>query len=464
MSALGRLIRRYVLAGVGIALGIVLLNVAIFIGIVGVVGYRQAFSIARYFPSEIAAGFTLDEAGNPAPGPEHTPAEWFSGFAWAMMLDDDGNVIYRYNLPESLDHPYTTSEVVSFARWYLEDYPVMSYLTEYGVLVLGRPPGSVNRYNFYMDTEINEALLGAVRPVLALNLVLIVVPCALLAWAMHRRLRGVEHGLQELAEGRPVQLAETGATAALARQLNRTSAHLRRQSETIARRDAARTEWVAGVSHDIRTPLALIFGYAERLESDDTLGPAQRGMAGAIKAQGQVIRGLIEDLNLTSKLQYGAQPLRRAPTAAGALLRGAVIDFINSDPGCEVGFTATPAAEAAVIDVDAPLIRRAMANLLGNSARHNPGGCTVAVSADAAEGWLTVTVDDDGAGYPLAVLTALDPEAAENAAPDAPRPHILGLHIVAQIAAAHGGSARFANTEHGAQAVMRLPTAGKIGS
>ena len=41
MSALGRLIRRYVLAGVGIALGIVLLNVAIFIGIVGVVGYRQ---------------------------------------------------------------------------------------------------------------------------------------------------------------------------------------------------------------------------------------------------------------------------------------------------------------------------------------------------------------------------------------------------------------------------------------
>jgi len=105
-----------------------------------------------------------------------------------------------------------------------------------------------------------------------------------------------------------------------------------------------------------------------------------------------------------------------------------------------------------------------MANLLGNSARHNPGGCTVAVSADAAEGWLTVTVDDDGAGYPLAVLTALDPEAAENAAPDAPRPHILGLHIVAQIAAAHGGSARFANTEHGAQAVMRLPTAGEIGS
>lgn len=461
MSALGRLVRRYVLAGVGIALGLVLLNIAIFVGIVGVVGYRQALSIERYFPSEIAAGFILDENGAPVPGPEHTPAEWFGGFAWAMVLDDDGNVIYRYNLPASLDHAYTTSEVVSFARWYLDDYPVMCYLTDYGTLVLGRPVGSVNRYNFYMDTEINEALLGAVRPVLALNLVLIVVPCALLAWAMHRRLRGVEHGLQELAEGRPVQLAETGATAALARQLNQTSTHLRRQRETIARRDAARTEWVAGVSHDIRTPLALIFGYAERLEGNENLPAEARGMAGTIRAQGQVIRGLIEDLNLTSKLEYGAQPLRRAPTAAGALLRGAVIDFCNSDPGCEVRFAATPAAEAAVIDVDAPLIRRAMANLLGNSARHNPGGCTVTVSADAADGWLTVTVADDGAGYPLAVLAALAPEAAEAIARDAPRPHILGLHIVAQIAAAHGGSAEFTNTSQGAQAVLRLPTAEK---
>lgn len=454
MSALWRLVRRYVLAGVGLALGLLVLNLVIFLGIVTTVGYRQALAIDRLYPSEIAAGFVRDAAGNPVPGPEHTPEDWFRGYAWAMMLDDEGRVVYAYALPDALNHRYTASEIVAFSRWYLDDYPVMCQLTDLGILVLGRPRGSVSRYNFYIDAEIGHALFAAVRPVLVLNLVLIVLPCALAGWALHRRLRGVEHGLQELAEGRPVRLAEGGATAGLARQLNRTSEHLRRQRETIARRDAARTEWIAGVSHDIRTPLALIVGYAERLEADPALGRPAQEKAAAIRAQGQVIRDLIEDLNLTSKLQYGAQPLRRAPAPACALLRRAVVDFCNGDPGCTVEFTPTPAAEAAVLDVDAALLRRALANLLGNSARHNPGGCAISVRADAADGWLTVTVADDGAGYPPAVLAALQGRPAD---PAAPQPHILGLHVVAQIVRAHGGSAAFANTGHGAQATLRLP-------
>ena len=107
MRTLGRLIRRYVLAGVGIAVGILLLNLAIFLGIVILVGYRQALHL-DYFPSDIAASFTREADGTLHPGSEHTPEEWFAGFAWAMMLDDEGNVIWRYRLPAELDHPYTT--------------------------------------------------------------------------------------------------------------------------------------------------------------------------------------------------------------------------------------------------------------------------------------------------------------------------------------------------------------------
>ena len=458
MRTLGRLIRRYVLAGVGIAVGILLLNLAIFLGIVILVGYRQALHL-DYFPSDIAASFTREADGSLHPGSEHTPEEWFAGFAWAMMLDDEGNVIWRYRLPAELDHPYTTREVVSFSRWYLEDYPVMCYLTDYGALVMGREPGSFNRYNFYMSSEISNTLLSAIRPVLLADLLVIVLPCALFAWALHRRLQGVESGLQELAAGRPVQIREKGATAALARQLNQTSEHLRRQEAIIARRDAARTDWIAGVSHDIRTPLSLIFGYAERLEQDPALPPAQRACAGAIRAQGQTIRDLIGDLNLTSKLEYGAQPLRRARQGAAPLLRQAVTDFCNSGQGahCGVEFALTPAAESAVLDADSALLRRAFANLLGNSARHNPGGCDITVRADAADGWLEITFADTGAGYPPAVLAVLNGAEPD---PDTPAPHILGLHIVEQIARAHGGRAVFAqNTPRGARCALSLPLA-----
>lgn len=92
------------------------------------------------------------------------------------------------------------------------------------------------------------------------------------------------------------------------------SEQLRRRNEIIARRDDARTSWIAGVSHDVRTPLALILGWAEQLEQDTALPAAARQKACGIRTQSEKLRALIEDLNLTSKLQYGAQPLRCRPS------------------------------------------------------------------------------------------------------------------------------------------------------
>ena len=79
------------------------------------------------------------------------------------------------------------------------------------------------------------------------------------------------------------------------------------------------------------------------------------------------------------------------------------------------------------------------------------GGLTLAY-ADA-DRTCCLTFTDDGVGYPPAVLAALkEPESSEDA------PHILGLHVVEQIAAAHGGTAVFEqNHPHGARAVIRLP-------
>ena len=458
MKTLGKLIRRYVLAGVGLALGLAVLNIVIFLGIILGVAYQKYKQIFVYFyPSDIASSFTCDPDGTLHPGAEHSEEEWFAGYEWAMMLDDAGQVIWQYRLPDELNHPYTVREVVSFSRWYLDDYPVMSYLNEYGTLVLGRPRGSLNRYNFYMDSDFSAVLFQSVPLALLANLLFIALPCTWFAWRMHRRLRGVETGLQELAGGRPVRLPEKGTTAALAHQLNQTSEHLRRQSAIIARRDAARTDWIAGVSHDIRTPLALIFGHAEALEQNPGLPPSCRAEARAIRQEGQTIRDLIEDLNLTSKLEYDSQPLRRTRVGAAALLRQAVTDFCNSGQAerCPVEFELSPEAQAAVLDVDAPLLRRAFANLLGNSARHNPGGCGITVSADVQGGALAVTVADTGAGYPLAVLACLQGQQ-----PEGTPPHILGLHIVAQIGRAHGGRAEFAqNAPHGARCVLTLPLA-----
>ena len=113
----------------------------------------------------------------------------------------------------------------------------------------------------------------------------------------------------------------------------------------------------------------------------------------------------------------------------------------------------TPAAEQTTLQADEALLLRAMENVLHNAAAHNPAPVHITIRAEIVDAALTVRITDDGRGYPPAVLAALRTgETGENT------PHILGLHVVEQILAAHGGTAAFApNTPHGAAVLLILP-------
>ena len=456
MKTLSRLVRRYVLSAFAIALAIIFVNVAVFFGLI--IGFGMSGAHMRAFHlHQLAGAFVLKESGLPVPKEGTDLDEWLRGCAFSMLVGDGGDVLWSWNLPEEFDRRYTLREIASSVRWYLGDYPVISYINDFGLLITGMPPGSYSRYNFYIDTAFQETLLSAFVPLLLLDGVLILAACLILGWRSARPLRVVSLGIDELAAGRPVSLPEHGWVAELAKRLNRASAHLARQRDAIAQRDRARTSWIAGVSHDIRTPLAVIVAQAEQAIADDALSAPQRARAASILSQSQRIRSLIDDLNLTSKLQYGAQPLRRKMVPLGALLRRCAADFLNSaqDARCPVTLSLSDRAERAVLFADGALLSRALFNLLHNSARHNPGGCAVtidaALSSDGAS--LRVTVADDGAGYPPDVLAALDePRDAEPGG----APHIRGLHVAQQIVRAHGGTVSFLN-DGGAVAVILLP-------
>lgn len=452
MKTFVRLIRRYVLAAVGIVLLLVFLG----LGLLVFLGWQESTHLPQrtYASSEIADAMVETPAGL-ALGAAHTPEEWMDGYAWAMVLDDTGNIRWSYALPDALNHAYTTGEVAGFARWYLDDYPVFCWAEDYGLFVIGLARGSLWKYSIYTSPEYILSLAKTIPLGFGLLLLLAAICCFLLSWQGAKRLETVASGLDALAEGQTVQLPAEGFAGELAEKLNRTSAQLQARNELLARRDDARTQWIAGVSHDVRTPLALILGWAEQLERDPSLPGAARQKAGGIRTQSEKLRSLIDDLNLTSKLQYGAQPLRRQTLAAGPLVRQLAAQFCESPLAdrCELSLTQTEAAERALLDADPALLGRLLENLLNNSVRHNAGPVKVSLCTEVVSGRFCLTVADDGTGYPPQVLAALhEPEPGENA------PHILGLHVVEQIAAAHGGQAVFGQAvPHGAKTTVWLP-------
>ena len=449
------MIGRYVLA----TAAVVLLVVGLLLGTVVYLGLHYGAAT----DSRVRIG-TLAEALTPtADGlqldPARTPADWLQGYAWAMALDDDGSVIWQHDLPQNLNKHYTASEIASFSRWYLDDWPVFCWTADYGLFVAAVPRGSVWKYNIYNNEQLMSAMVAGMLPALALLLGVAAACCLLFSWRGARRLQTIAAGLATVADGGTIWLPTDGFAGELADTVTRTSEQLRRRNEIIARRDTARTDWIAGVSHDIRTPLALILGWAEQLERDAVLPETARQKAGGIRTQSEKLRTLIEDLNLTSKLEYGTQPLRKQEFAAGPLFRELVAQFCESPQAesCEVSLQQTAAAEQAKLCVDRALLEQLLENLLGNSIRHNSAPVEIEVQTDVAGNRFCLTVADNGTGYPPAVLAAL-----QGTPQNEQTPHILGLHVVEQIAAAHGGRVAFGqNVPNGAKATVWLPCAEK---
>lgn len=371
-------------------------------------------------------------------------------YIWGMLLDENGDAVWEWQLPDEFPRSYSLADVASFSRWYLKDYPVRVWEYGKGLLVLGQDPGRFFRVILVFNNVYLDALYQYIVIFVALNSVLIFGLTLWFGYRFYRSLRPLARGIDALAGSRPVLLSEKGITEELARKLNQTSRILERQSEKLRQRDNARTEWISGVSHDIRTPLALITGYAEALAAEETLSPENHQRAESIRRQSLIIRQLISDLNLTSKLEYNAQPLHMEKYSPAVLLREIAADYYNEGlQECyEIDVKISDDAEQIRLTGDTGLMKRALRNVIGNSIRHNPDGCRISACLLSDTGNVIWRFSDSGPGIPKAVVDVLQGRAEGNSSL-----HIMGLRIVVQIISAHGGRVQFPQNGDGAYGV-----------
>ena len=382
-----------------------------------------------------------------------------SSFIWAMRLDACGKVVWSSSLPDNFPQEYSVADVAAFSRWYFRDYPVRVWRDGDELMVYGMEKDSITRLNMVYDVQLIEQFPSSVLYFLFLNLLLILVLALLFSYRFYRSLRPIAEGIEGLSRKERVTLPEKGITDELAGKLNRTSVILRQQDEKLEQRDHARTSWIAGVSHDIRTPLALITGYSDALMSDDSLAEESKKKAEIIREQSLIIRRLIADLNLTSKLEYHAQPLRQSWFSPAVLLRECVAEYYNQgmEEPYSIDIQVEPEAEKKKVYGDTALLLRSFRNLIGNSVRHNPDGCDMTIRLASVKEEVRYEFSDTGAGIAENVVRALD--NGGEAPPDGV--HVMGLHIVSQIASAHGGLMEFVKRESGTYDVRVILPAGE---
>ena len=463
MKSLFKIIRRYISSTILLVVFVVLLNILALSYVA--LQYEEGLNKMEGTSSTSASRQMEDIASQLT----ETPEGWRisqqgidilnkNQYIWGMLLDENGDAVWEWQLPDEFPRSYSLADVASFSRWYLKDYPVRVWEYGKGLLVLGQEPGRFFRVILVFNNVYLDALYQYIVIFFVLNSVLIFVLALWFGYRFYRSLRPIARGVDALAESRPVLLSEKGITEELARKLNQTSRILERQSEKLRQRDNARTEWISGVSHDIRTPLALITGYAEALASEEDLSPEDHQRAESIRRQSLIIRQLISDLNLTSKLEYNAQPLHMEEYRPAVLLREIAADYYNEGlSDCyEIDVKISDEAEQLRLTGDTGLMKRALRNVIGNSIRHNPEGCHIRASLFSDSGNVIWRFSDTGPGIPRAVVDILQGRSDKQG-----NLHIMGLRIVTQIISAHGGRVLFPRNGEGAYEIEFILPEGK---
>ncbi len=375
---------------------------------------------------------------------------------WAIYIDNATMQAawHTDNLPETIPSSYTASDIANLTRGYIDGYPAFTGECKDGLVVLGFPKKSFwkHMYNCWDYSFIANLPLTILKGVLA-NILLLLVIYITANIKLLKSVKPITNGIQELPEGTPVYIKEKGLFSELAANINKTSEILQSQKYQLHKKETARANWIAGVSHDIRTPLSIVMGYAGQLKEDKSLTPLAHSKAAVIVKQSKRIKNLVNDLNLASKLEYNMQPLNLAKHNLVAIARQAVVDFINMDINDKypVEWQTDEKLTACLVNVDKELLKRAINNLIQNSINHNEEGCTIYVNVTAEGSTCSIEVSDNGTG-------AKDDEIERlNNAPHymvcdkntKEQRHGLGLLIVKQIAAAHGGKINIGHSASG---------------
>lgn len=367
---------------------------------------------------------------------------------WCILLDDGGDVIWSADMPDDIPQHYTLRDVAVLSRWFLCDYPVYTQAEDCGLFILGQPKNAVGKYQIVLSMSWFNSLPARIALVLTLNAALALGLSLLTGRRLYRGVRTLTDGIGSLSREEPLELRGGGIFRPAYQELNKCSAALREKSRALEERDTARRNWVNGISHDIRTPLAVIMGNAEAIAAANAIPEQALESAGRIILQAGRAGRLVDDLNLISTLDSDMQPQRRKPARLCPIIRAAVTDVINS--GLAEGREIQPELrdESAVILCDSELIARAVFNLISNAMQHNGEGCTVEIEEYIDGNSACIRIADNGSGIDEAVLEGL------GTIPDGT--HGLGLPLAYRIITAHGGMMAVRN-ENGLRIDIAFP-------
>ena len=337
---------------------------------------------------------------------------------WAMRLDKNGKVIESFNKPREVKNKFEITDVAGFTRYYLDDYPVFTYIIGEGLILFAYPKNSLDKFPFnyynYHNLVFNMWLV-----------VIFIVLFLLFVYIFYRmdirdilkNITPFQKAIDRLFEDDYEKLDESGELRDLALSINKAN-------EKYNNLKKSQSKWIRGLSHDVRTPLAKI-SWELNKENKNDLDTKN------IQDQVLKISNILEGLNLTMSLANidkenfeSKSPLK--------VIRKVIVDKLNENPEREIVFENRLRDPDIKIKMDPTLFYRMVENILKNSLIYTDGKIKLTLSA--YEDKIIITILDEGPGISEDIIKKISKEDLTNVTR-----HGLGIFIAKQIAKLHDG-------------------------
>lgn len=325
--------------------------------------------------------------------------------AWIQVLNDYGEEISNINSPSDVPKKYTPFDMVNNYKY--EERPYINFMLEKNLssghvnVILALPNNNIERVtlNFSLDSVMYQTKI-----IIIITLIIDAIIALIFGYLFSRKLTKpiseIITNIDILSKGNyNLYTKEKGIYKAVFENINDLSSTLRENENQRKELESMREEWLANITHDIKTPLASIQGYAEIISDKDyefTRDEMQE-YTEIIYSKSKYIKELVDELNLSTRLKNNALSLNKQNTNLVALLRNVVIDILNDSRYENRNIEFNSNIDVIEKEVDVMLLKRALTNLIFNAVVHNNESVEVKVEIKKIDK-INISIKDNGNG------------------------------------------------------------------
>lgn len=343
---------------------------------------------------------------------DHTPQIKQSGMellqsnqAGIQILNDSGQEIANYQKPENMQDFYSDSDLLKLCQTgHISDNQTTSFIGTLshqgkGYTYIVHFPLNISKVTMYLNGD--RFTTGKTIVLFCVSVIFLIIIAAGFIYGLWitKTVKCISLSVKNIAGRSYVPVKNSGAFGDVFDSLNHLDTEIKSGDKIKEETEKMRKEWIANITHDLKTPLSPIKGYAEVLSEKSITSEGQ------IKKYSQVIlrnvsymESLIDDLKLTYQLDNGMIPVRRAEQNIVRFLKELVIDVLNN-PEYEnhtIHFDCTE--ENIIFSFDRRLMARAFQNLIINAFTHGSDDTEIILRVLAVNDLLQIVISDNGNG------------------------------------------------------------------